>query len=129
MYLTYNGILRVLFASLSDKVDNFVRWVTKTLFTAQLGTFEAKQELSSKLLGVHALTIKEVFNTSSTNVSCVYLFTIGTVKDLKGSMSIDKKYKDDMVICKYGKAPASGTSLLRMGNEVTLLEKLGWPLE
>lgn len=102
MYLTYLGILRVLFASHSKIASKFIGWATKTLFTAQMGTSESKQKLASKLLGVHALTIKEVFNTSSTNVPCIYLFTLGTVKDLRKSMKIDNKYKDDMIICKYG---------------------------
>lgn len=102
MYLTYSGLLRVLFASHSGAAHKFIGWATKTLFTAQMGTSDAKQKLASKLLGVHALTIKEVFNTSSTNVPCIYLFTLGTAKDLRKSMKIDSKYKDDAIICKYG---------------------------
>ncbi len=102
LYLTYTGLLRVLFASHSNKADKFVNWAAKTLFTHQFGTVEAKQELSSKLLGVHAKTVKEVFSTSATNVPCVYLFTLGSAKDLRKSMSLDDKYTDEMIICKYG---------------------------
>lgn len=102
MYLTYTGLLRVLFASHSKTAFKFVNWAAKTLFTHQFGTVEAKQELSSKLLGVHAKTVKEVFSTSATNVPCVYLFTLGSAKDLRKSMSLDNKYTDEMIICKYG---------------------------
>jgi hypothetical protein len=34
----------------------------------------------------------------------IYLFTLGTVKDLRQSMMIDTEYDDDMIVCKYGKA-------------------------
>lgn len=33
----------------------------------------------------------------------IYLFTLGTAKDLRQSMTIDPKYTDDMIVCKYGK--------------------------
>src|SRR5690606_18137848 len=52
LFLTYLGILRVLFASKSDKVNNFVNWAVETLFTVQMGTLDSKMTLSSKLLGV-----------------------------------------------------------------------------
>ena len=35
-------------------------------------------------------------------IKCVYLFTIGTVKNLRTSMKISKDIKDDMIIAKYG---------------------------
>lgn len=34
---------------------------------------------------------------------CVYLFTLGTVKNLKTFMNIDAKHNDEMLVCKYGK--------------------------
>jgi len=34
---------------------------------------------------------------------CVYLFTLGTVKDLGKSMKLDNKFTDNMIVCKYGK--------------------------
>jgi predicted RNase H-like nuclease (RuvC/YqgF family) len=38
----------------------------------------------------------------------VYLFTLGTVKELRKSMYIDKKYPDNMIICKYGRSDSIG---------------------
>jgi hypothetical protein len=35
-------------------------------------------------------------------LSCIYFFTLGEVKTLRNSMNIDKKYTDDMVVCRYG---------------------------
>jgi hypothetical protein len=45
--------------------------------------------------------VKEVF-TSSGPVSCVYLFTLGKVKDLRESMQIPENYNDEDMVCKYG---------------------------
>ena len=102
IYLTYEGILRVLFVSRSGKTSNFIKWATETLFSAQMGTSEQKDKLVSKILGVSAEAVKEVFKISSTSLPCVYLFSLNTVKELRESMQINKKYKDCMLVCKFG---------------------------
>jgi len=61
LFLTYEGMLRVLFASHNNKVKPFIKWATETLFTIQLGEQEDKDNLASDLLGVNAKTIKDVF--------------------------------------------------------------------
>jgi hypothetical protein len=68
----------------------------------QMGTPEQKKDLASKLLGVSISVISDVLKTSMSSISCIYLFTLGTVKDLRKSMNIDPKYTDDMIVCKYG---------------------------
>jgi len=102
LFLTYEGMLRVLFASHSKKVKPFIKWATETLFTCQLGTRTQKEKLVSNVLGVSAKVIKEVFNCDTNTLPCVYLFTLGYVKDLRISMNIDNKYNDDCIIAKYG---------------------------
>ena len=59
-------------------------------------------DLTRNVLGVNANVIKNVFNTSTNILPCVYLFTLGFVKDLRESMNIDASYKDDDVVAKYG---------------------------
>jgi hypothetical protein len=103
MFLTYEGMLRVLFVSRNDKTKPFIKWATETLFTVQMGTQNQKQKLSSKLLGTNAEVIKEVFNTHASTVPCVYLFTLGLVKDLRKSMKICDSYDDTSIVCKYGR--------------------------
>jgi hypothetical protein len=102
LFLTYQGILRVLFVSRNNKTDKFIRWATEKLFTIQMGTKEQKNELVSNILGVNARVIKEVFNTSTNTLPCIYLFTLNTVKELRQNMDIDNKYPDDSIVCKYG---------------------------
>lgn len=102
MYLTYIGILRVLFASHSPRAHTFVKWATESLFTLQMGTQIQKDDLISSVLGVSAKVIKEVFNTDTHTLPSVYLFSIGFAKDLRKSMNIDASYNDDDVVAKYG---------------------------
>jgi hypothetical protein len=101
LFLTYEGILRVLFTSKSSN-NRFIKWATQTLFTVQMGTPIQKTEMISNILGVNAKVIKEVFNTSTNTLPCVYLFTFGTVKDLRESMNISLNYSDDSIVAKYG---------------------------
>ena len=102
LFLTYEGMLRVLFVSRNNKTSNFIKWATETLFTIQMGTTQQKEELVGNVLGVSARVIKEVFNTATNTLPCVYLFTVNTVKNLRTSMMIDTKYNDDSIVCKYG---------------------------
>jgi hypothetical protein len=103
MYFTYKGLIRCLYVSRSKNADKFQNWATDILFTHQFGSKSDKRQLASNLLGVHAEAVKQVFKASATSVPAVYLFTLGTVKDLRKSMTIDPKYNDDMIVCKYGK--------------------------
>lgn len=102
LFLTYEGMLRVLFASHSPNVKPFIKWATETIFAMHMGTTEQKHKTIATALGVNADTIKEVFDTSKTTLPCVYLFTLGQVKDLRSSMKIDSKHKDDDIVAKYG---------------------------
>ncbi len=98
MYLTYNGILRVLFASHSKTVKRFINWATETLFVHQMGTIEQKQSLSGNLIGVSPQTIKNVFNTASNKTPTVYLFYLGLANQLLKTNT----YSDDDYLCKFG---------------------------
>ncbi|AEQ32483.2 hypothetical protein [Megavirus chiliensis] len=102
LFLTYLGLMKVLFVSRNKTVGNFLNWATKTLFTAHLGTQDQKNELSSKLMGISANIVKEVFSTTSSTLPTIYLFSIGRVKDLRATLKIDKKYHDDDIVCKGG---------------------------
>ena len=98
LYLTYEGILRVLFASHSPNVKPFIKWATETLFIVQMGKSEQKQTLSASLLGLNTQTIKDVFNSGSNKTPTVYLFNIGSANQLLKT----NIYKDDDILCKYG---------------------------
>ena len=102
LFLTYEGILRVLFISRNNKTSKFIKWCVETLFTIQIGTTEQKTNLISNMLGVNAKVVKEVFNADSNTLPCIYLFTLGYAKDLRESMNINNSIKDDSIIAKFG---------------------------
>lgn len=97
LYLTYNGMLKVLFSSRSGNAESFQNWATEKLFTIQIGTQEQKDKLTAELLGVYPQTIKDVFKTNSSKTPCVYLYLIGDAKKL-----IDTKYNENELLCKFG---------------------------
>ena len=102
LFLTFEGFLRVLFSSRSQKIRKILDWIIKTLFTMQMGTKTQKQELVSNILDVDAEVIEEVLNTNSNTVPSMYLFTLGFVKDLRKSMNINNEHSDDSMVAKFG---------------------------
>ena len=102
LYLTYEGMLRVLFASHNKKVKQFISWATETLFTVQLGKQEDKELLSSNLLGVSIKAVKQVFNKNISTVPCIYLLNLNTVDKLRNTFNIPDNYTNDMIVCKFG---------------------------
>src|SRR5208282_5523028 len=106
LFLTYNGLLRVMFVSRSQSADALTLWATETLFTVQLGAKPDKQKLAAKLLGVDTNTIKNVFNKSVSTMPCIYLFELGNLNDsdVRESCQVDEDDYTDKTytICKFG---------------------------
>lgn len=102
MYLTHQGLLRVLFVSRNNKTSGFFKWATETLFIHQFGTTEQKEKLCIKSLGISAKASAQVFGQASHNIACVYLFSIGSVKNLRQSLSIPESHDDNDIVIKYG---------------------------
>jgi hypothetical protein len=98
MFLTYKGLIRLLYCSRSKNAEHFQDWATKILFTHQMGMEEDKDQLSASLLGVSSNTIKEVFRTCSNKTPVVYLFCIGQAKKLLK----DDSHLDNILLCKFG---------------------------
>jgi len=90
-----------LFSCHSDNAIIIQDQILKILYSYYYGSNEQKKELVGKMMKMSLNHVKEVF-TSSGPVSCVYLFTLGKVKDLRESMNISNDYKDTDIICKYG---------------------------
>ncbi len=103
LYLTYEGMIRLLYVSKSKKAHEFRKWSTEKLFTIQMGTKEQKEELANKLMGISSKHVKELLKTHSGTVSCVYLYTLGNVKDLRNNFNIPEKHSDTDIICKFGR--------------------------
>jgi hypothetical protein len=102
VYLTYNGMLHVLYASRNKNARRFQRWASEKLFTIHMGTREGKEALAANVLGVSIKDVKNVFSKSANAVSGVYLFALNTVKELRNMMNIPDSFKDDDIVYKYG---------------------------
>ncbi len=53
-------------------------------------------------LGINILSIKNTDNLYKYNLSCIYLISIGYVKNLRELFNIDSKFNGDDILCKYG---------------------------
>lgn len=102
-YFTYYGVLRQFFIARKRRLEHFIDWVCSTLFTAQMGNKEDRTNLAAKLVGVDPETVREVFSKSCYDLPYIYLFRLGTAKDLRKSMKIPKSIPDHFVIYKWGR--------------------------
>jgi hypothetical protein len=102
VFITYEGMIKILYSSQSKKAKTFRTWATDTLFTVQMGTEEKKEKLSADLIGQSVKNIRAVFRTCSKKVPCIYRFSLGTAKTLRKSMNLPDEIDDNFIIIKYG---------------------------
>lgn len=102
LFLTFSGLMKLLYISHSKNAEHFQSWANRILFTHKLGTREEKRALASSLLGVDARAVKEVFRADSKSLPCIYLFSLNEVKYLRKSMEIPLDIPDDSIVFKYG---------------------------
>lgn len=102
LYLTYLGLVRVLFVSNSGQAEKFQQWAINILFTNQFGTTDQKKSLVANMLGVSATTVKAVFNKDTHKLPCIYLFSIGKVKDLRKVLNISDEIDGNLFVYKWG---------------------------
>lgn len=76
-YLTYEGLLKIIYSSKVGIAHQFRKWATHIIYTAHLGTPQEKVDLGVKLISANAQLVKNVIDTCVTNMSCVYFFIVG----------------------------------------------------
>jgi hypothetical protein len=102
LYLTYEGLLRVLFVSRNKNATLFRKWATQKLFTIQLGSNEQKVKLGTDLCNIPLKTYKAIFKSHTSNFPSIYLLSLGKVRDLRATFGIGDTIPDDSVVYKYG---------------------------
>jgi hypothetical protein len=102
LYLTFYGLIKLLFVMRSKCAEHFQKWAYKKLFIIQMGKPEEKQELAAKLIGVSSEVVKHVFIKGVSTTPSVYLCLLGTVKELRKIMKIDDDIPDTSLVCKFG---------------------------
>jgi hypothetical protein len=88
--------------SRNKNVERFQDWAEESLFTIQMGTKEDKVKLGTSILNISPKTYKAVFSTYANKFPCIYLLSLGTVKDLRDTFGIDASTPDDYIVYKYG---------------------------
>lgn len=107
-YLTFKGVLKVIFASRTGRMNDYVDWITKLVYTAQMGTLEQKQELINELAGADYYTT-ELLLSGETPVPGIYLFNIDgkkykfgrTNNILRRFQEHKRKYGDQLKLVTY----------------------------
>jgi hypothetical protein len=102
LYLTYKGLLRVLYTSRNKNAEHFTDWADDKLFTIQMGTIEKKEVLGTSILGIKLENYKAVFTKYSQNFPCIYLLSLGSVKSLRNTFQIKDTLDDQLIVYKYG---------------------------
>ena len=102
LYLTYSGLLRVLFISRNKNSDIFRKWATTNLFTSQMGSKEEKFKLGTDIANINLKTYKAVFETYASKLPSIYLFLLGKVSLLRETFGIDQNISDESSVYKYG---------------------------
>lgn len=100
-YLTYRGLMRVIFASYHGPIKSLEEKMSSMAFVSQFGTPTERQELAAQLVGVPPEVIKQVCRATSDKISCVYLYRIATVGEMREVMEI-VGCDDSELVCKWG---------------------------
>ena len=102
LYLTYKGMLRVLFASRSKNVDKFQDWAEEKLFTIQMGTKDQKMKLGAEVLNTSPRTLKAIFDKHAATFPSIYLMSLGKVRELRETFEIPANKPDESTVYKFG---------------------------
>lgn len=102
LYLTYKGLLKVLFSSRTGNAEKFQDWAEDKLFTIQMGTKEEKIEVATAILKITPKTFKSVFSKYAKKLPCIYLIKLGTVSQLRETFQIDASVPNEKCVYKYG---------------------------
>lgn len=103
LYLTYDGIVRVLFLSKNKNVKGFQKWAFKTLFTCQMGSNEKRIELVAEVMNTDAENVSSMFNKFLTTQPCIYLLSLGLVKNLRDTFNISPEVDGNLMVYKFGR--------------------------
>lgn len=102
IYLSYQGLVRLLYVRRHPIANKFTKWASEKLFAMQYGSNDQKVDLVADVLGVGPKDIKAFLNTNVNSMPVVYLFVLGNVKDLRKPLDISESHKDTELVVKYG---------------------------
>ncbi len=102
IYLTLNGLLKVIFSSKSanENIIQLRNWVIQLVFTHQFGSIDDRENLAVELTN---------YKCNLNDIPGIYCIRIGKVKDLRESLKISEelypaKEFDSAYVIKFGRA-------------------------
>ena len=101
-YLTYDGLLTVIYRSNSGIAKKFRRWASRMIYAAHLGTTDERVDVAADIVGINAQMVKDVLTTCITSMPCVYLFNVGKITDLRKHYNELKPYRKGFLF-KWGR--------------------------
>ena len=102
IFLSFNGLMRVIFASHSTTAKRYRDWANRICFAGLFGSDEQRVNAAADVVGVPTSSLKEVFEIAAVKVPCLYLFFIGKVVDMKKHYDELKDHKSGMLF-KFGR--------------------------
>lgn len=103
IYLTFSGMMYVLYACNSIEADKFLSQASRILYTVKMGTAAQKSELVSEIVSASPTMVKKWCKITAGDTPCIYLFFLGDVRKLRESMEIPARYKNADCVYKLGK--------------------------
>lgn len=116
MYLTYDGLIRVIHVSKCGVAHKFKAWIDEIVFASLWETKEKKVETFKKLLNVDADHLKAIMGKSPNAISCLYLIDINRESNGKRvfkygfTMDIQRRFREHTL--KYGENSKLDTFIL-----------------
>ncbi|KAJ3145503.1 hypothetical protein HDU86_000889 [Geranomyces michiganensis] len=89
LYLTYMGALRVFATSRNANARPFFEWAVRVVQVAHIGVDEDRVILAANLARVDIRVAEQVFKGCNPAPSGVYLISLGCLKDLRDSLTIE----------------------------------------
>ena len=122
LYLTYRGLVRVLFVSRNKHVDKFQDWAEEKLFTIQMGTREQKVKLGAEILNTSPRTLKAVLDKHAANFPSIYLMSLGKVRELREIFGIPSDKLDDSTVYKFGFTEDLSRRVIELENQYSKIK-------
>ena len=121
IYLTYKGLLRVLFVSRNNNADKFQDWAEEKLFTIQMGTRDQKVKLGAEILNTSPRTLKVVLDKHASTFPSIYLMSLGKVRDVRETFGIPVDKPDDSTVYKFGFSEDLARRVMELESEYSKL--------
>ena len=103
MFLTFRGLVKVLNNSRVGVAKRFQKWADEILFIAKMGTDTQRHLLADGIKYGAYNSFKQANSLSACDISCVYIFKIGNVADLRDKMTFSDKLSDKAAVYKWGR--------------------------